>query len=181
MNHKHKRTLVVLAVLAALVACCGGAGAWLYNKVATAVLISYSQSQLHIIWHALYEHASEHGGEYPTGYGVLVWSGAISPELLVSPFERSEAIDEYDWDQVYTSETPPPGLDAFIERNGSYVVLVWGQPRTDSPDVLFAYERLRRGSRGTPLIYADRKVLFVPNAEAERLIRAAGHEPVWAD
>ncbi len=139
-----------------------------------------NEMRLRAIQWTMERHAEEHDGVYPDGFGYLIFTGALSPELLVSPYEPGDTIDEHDWGGFWT---PPfdPSIDAFLEEESSYEVLRWGQPAGQDPGKLLASERPRRSRSRVGVVFEDGEPRTIPRAEALRVIRASGHEPVWAD
>lgn len=137
------------------------------------------QYQIRGIYNAAEYYAQRNGEFYPRGLGVLIWDGSVPPEWLVHAPEDEDAVGQYDWG--WDEDQPRVELDGFAAAHSRYVVLVWGAARTTSPDTLFAYAKLDRTASETQTIFSDGTVREIPIDEAVRLIRAAGHEPVWAD
>lgn len=145
-----------------------------------------SETYLRAIAQGMHTYASEPDGMYPSGFGVLIWEGLISPDVLLSPSDARESNIEnelLDFDWRYDDDALPFNeMNRFAAERSSYIVLAWGEQRVFNADRVLAYERLdHRASDGPLVVFHSLEVVRLPPSEAAAEILEAGFEPVWAD
>jgi hypothetical protein len=122
-----------------------------------------SNAHLRGIHQSMVIYASQKGA-YPTSMGVLFDEQFVGKDLLVSP--KNPVTFPADFAKMSTAEK-----GKWLDENGAYVILRWGQKETTDAEVVMGYLKPSHfPGRGISVVFGDNHALWMPIEEARELI-----------